>query len=177
MDGIDVAPTYICIIVSVLTMLLVPHLGPERLIADRWRYYILTGVATIVCWVTLGYLVTHFLGSRRPLMVLFTMTGMTMLPLALGPTIGWLNARFDHSPGAAIDLRVCGYTRNKGNLVAVRFRSSDESFPQVEATTPFLPQPVPPIGADFQATYHSGAFGIRWLSTLGPTVVNENRKK
>jgi MFS family permease len=157
---------------AMLALLILPIVDPERLIVDRWRYYLFTGVVTIVAWVTIGYLVGHFVGSRRPLMVLATFTGMTMLPLVIGPVLGWLNARLDHSPATVVTLKVCGYRLHSRNRrIVVRLQSEQPRFPVVEAdeTTNFIPRPVPAEGTELRAEYHPGTFGIRWIATLGPT--------
>lgn len=170
--SLDALPMLIFVSAAMLALLILPIVDPERLIVDRWRYYLFTGVVTIVAWVTIGYLVGHFVGSRRPLMVLATFTGMTLLPLAIGPVLGWLNAKLDHSLATAVTLKVCGYGfHGRTGLIGVRLQSEQPPFPEVEAEkmTNFFPQPVPAEGTEFRAEYHPGTFGIRWISTLRPT--------
>ena len=170
--GLDALPMFIFVSAAMLALFILPNVEPERLIVDRWRFYLFTGVLTIAAWAVVGYLCVRLVGVKRPLMVLTTFTGMTMLPLVIGPVLGWLNARLDHSPATALTLKVCGYrlhSRNRG--IVLRLQSEQPRFPIVEAdeTTNFIPRPVPADGTELRAEYHPGTFGIRWISTVGPT--------
>jgi hypothetical protein len=179
-SNLDALPMLIFVSAAMLALMILPDVQPGRLIVDRWRWYLCTGALTIVAWAAIGYLVVRFVGMKRPLMVLATLTGMTMLPVTIGPLLGWLNARLDHTPATAVVLHVCGYRfHSRTGLVGVRLQSEQPQFPKVEAEkmTNFFPQPIPAEGTEFRAEYHPGTFGIRWISTLQPTGPYKARTK
>jgi hypothetical protein len=168
-SNLDALPMLIFVSAAMLALIILPDVQPGRLIVDRWRWYLFTGALTIVAWAAIGYLVVRFVGMKRPLMVLATLTGMTMLPVTIGPLLGWLNARLDHTPATEVTLQVSGYSvTSRAGLIGVRFQSQHAPLPEVEARkmTNFFPQPVPATETKFRAEYHPGTFGIRWISTL-----------
>lgn len=171
LSAIDAVPGVVCIGLSLMALLVLPHLPPERLIVDRWRYYVISAVGTLVSWLVVGYLVIQFAGGRRPLMVVLTLTGMTMFPLASWPFVDWLNARFDQTSETSGAFEVSGFAHHgRTGVIGVRFRATNASLPEIEAEkgTSFFPKAPLIEGAIFRGGCHLGALRIRWLSTLRP---------
>jgi len=176
----DAAPGLGFVLLTLVILVAVPSARPERLIADRWRYWLMVGAISVLLWAVIGYLVIHFVGARRPLRTLSTIAGMALLPVAIAPLLGWLNAAFDHTPAASAQLSVSGYVHHgRTGLIGVIFESTGHVLPDIRAEKlgPFFPQPTPPERTAFIAEYHPGALGIRWISALAPTGPYEERKR
>ena len=170
---LDAVPGAILIALS-LSQLVLGNTSPDYLVVGQWRYYLTVAAVTIVLWLVLGYLVVHLAGRTRPLTVLLTLSAMLVLPVALAPLLGWLNAKLDDSPVTVVALRVSGYRHHgRTGLIAVRFQGANLPEIEAEKMTPFFPTPVPPEGTPFQGMHHAGALGIRWLSSLRPMTAVE----
>jgi len=176
----DAVPCLVFVLLTIAVLLGVPDARPERLIADRWRYWLTVGALTLLLWAAIGYLTIHFVGGRRPLRTLSMLAGMALLPVVIAPLLGWLNAAFDGSPVQSVELAVNGYVHHgRTGLIAVTFESVGHVLPEVRADKlgPFFPQPTPSEGTRFAAQYHAGLLGIRWLSALAPVAPYRERNR
>jgi len=166
-------PMYLSLLVTMAAL----FLRPRYPIVDRWRLYLITGTVTVLVWLLAGYLLVHFVGGKRPAMVLVAFCAMPAWPVPIWVLIASLNAGLDQSRAAEMNLRVAGFSYGRGRkLVGVRFESPGMPFPEVEAGLSFVGPPTPDVGDIFRATSRAGAFGVRWIPTLQRTTTAGRRK-
>jgi hypothetical protein len=171
-SALEVAPMFIALALTMVSVLIVPNMGPQRLVSDRLRFYIIIAAASLMVMIAGGLIAVRTMGSQRILMLIVTLASLPFVPFALTPIIEWLNASFDHAPPSSVVYQVRGHiSHGRTGPVKVRLKvATDPGASEfvVERKEPFFSNPPPLEGALLRADVHRGALSIAWISALSP---------
>jgi hypothetical protein len=167
-SAIEIAPMFIAMALTMGSLLIVPHIGPQRLVADRFRFYTIAAAASLLLVIVIGVVAVRTMAAQRVFLLFATLASLPFVPFAVTPVIEWFNARFDRSAASSVVYQVRGYVSNGRNLVSVRLKRISE--PSAHEFTvgnkyPFF-DPLPPEGTVLRGDLHRGVLGVGWISAL-----------
>ncbi len=64
-SALDFAPNLIAMALTMVSVLVVPHIGPQRLVVDQVRFYVTVAVASLLTMIVIGAVAVRTMGSRR----------------------------------------------------------------------------------------------------------------
>lgn len=168
---LDAAPMLLALAATMISLLLVANIAPQRLVVDRLRLHVILAFVSVMAAVAVGVIAVRVVGSRRTLMMVSMLASLPFVPFMLAPILSWVNARFDAAAAAPAILRVNGYLSN-GRTPAVKARLLDVAAPAAGELTVATEYPffstmsLPPEGTLLRAEVHPGLLGVRWISAL-----------